>query len=148
MDENLIYVWAWLAIGLAWFWVAVWQWLVAKSSIDIIWKNPSLATFIAIVTILWIALVESAAIYWLVVAFSILWAEWLTWLKAIWAWLSIWLTWFSAWIWEWLVVSQVMESINRNPDKKNAILTYMILFVALIEVVAIYWLIIAFKILG
>ena len=61
--------------------------------------------------------------------------------------LAIWL----AWCWVWLaaghVISWAFEAIARNPKEKTKYLTFMILFVALIEVLAIYWFIIAFQIL-
>jgi F0F1-type ATP synthase membrane subunit c/vacuolar-type H+-ATPase subunit K len=37
--------------------------------------------------------------------------------------------------------------MNRNPEIKGKIMTFMVLFVALVEVTAIYGLIISFKIL-
>lgn len=146
--DWLIYVWAGLSIGISWIWVAIWQAILTHTSMIIMWKNPNLATFFLTITILWVALVESAAIYGLVVAFSIIWKSWLSWLAAIWAWLSIWITGFWAWYWEWKLISWAMEAINRNPENKAKIMAFMILFVALIEVIAIYWLIISFKIIG
>jgi hypothetical protein len=41
-----------------------------------------------------------------------------------------------------------MDSMNKSPEIKGKIMSFMVLFVALIEVVAIYWLIIAFKVLA
>jgi F0F1-type ATP synthase membrane subunit c/vacuolar-type H+-ATPase subunit K len=38
--------------------------------------------------------------------------------------------------------------MNRNPDNKNKSLVFMVLFLALVEVIAIYGLIIAFKVIG
>jgi F0F1-type ATP synthase membrane subunit c/vacuolar-type H+-ATPase subunit K len=38
--------------------------------------------------------------------------------------------------------------MNRNPENKGKIMAFMVLFLALIEVIAIYGLIVAFKILG
>jgi F0F1-type ATP synthase membrane subunit c/vacuolar-type H+-ATPase subunit K len=38
--------------------------------------------------------------------------------------------------------------MDRNPAIKGKIMTFMVLFVALVEVTAIYGLIIAFKIIG
>ena len=99
-------------------------------------------------TILWLALVESSAIYWLVVAFSILWKESITMLTAISAWLAVGIPWWIVWLVEWKLVSSSFDAMNRNPDNKWKVLSFMILFLALIEVIAIYWLIIAFQILG
>jgi len=146
--NELVYLWAGLAIALAWVWVAIWQSTLTHTSMIVMGKNPQLSTFFLTVTILWVALVESAAIYWLVVAFSILWKEGLSWLAAIWAWLSIWITGFWAWYWEGKLISGAMEAMNRNPENKGKVMAFMVLFVALIEVIAIYGLIIAFKIIG
>ncbi|HCY20623.1 TPA: hypothetical protein DIC40_01965 [Patescibacteria group bacterium] len=40
-----------------------------------------------------------------------------------------------------------MDALQRNPEAKNKIMTFMVLFVALVESSAIYALIVAFKIL-
>ncbi len=146
--NELIYVWAWCAIGLAWVWVAVGQGILAQKSMDVMGKNPKLTTFFLTVTILWVALVESAAIYGLVVAFSILAAEGLAWVAWLGAGLAIGFLGLWAWIWEGFLVWGALEAINRNPENKGKIMAFMVLFLALIEVVAIYGLIIAFKILG
>jgi len=146
--NELVYLWAGLAIGLAWVWVALWQSSLTHTSMVTMGKNPQLAGFLLIVTILWVALVESAAIYGLVVAFSILWSETISGMAAIWAWLSIWITGFGAGLWEGKLISGAMEAMNRNPENKNKIMAFMVLFAALIEVIAIYGLIIAFKIIG
>lgn len=141
-------IWAWLAVWLAWLWVWVWEWMLAQKAMYYIWKNFEMSGFLLTVTILWIALVESAAIYGLVVAFSIIWNEALEWLKAIWAWSAIGLAWLWAWVWEWILVWGAMDAMNRNPKNKNKTLVFMVLFLALVEVIAIYGLIIAFSILG
>lgn len=148
MQEFLNYVWPWLAVWLAWIWVAIWQWILAKSSMEVIWKKPSMATFFLTITILWIALVESAVIYWLVTAFQLFIAENIWLYSSIATWLAIWLTWFWAWVWEWMLVAWALSAMNRNPDIKWKIMAFMVLFVALIEVVAIYWLIISFNIIN
>jgi F0F1-type ATP synthase membrane subunit c/vacuolar-type H+-ATPase subunit K len=41
-----------------------------------------------------------------------------------------------------------MSAISRNPKIKGKLLTFMVLFVALVEVTAIYGLIISFRISG
>ena len=41
-----------------------------------------------------------------------------------------------------------MDAMNTAPESKGKIMAFMVLFVALIEVVAIYGLIISFKVLG
>mgnify|MGYP002641619658 CR=1 FL=1 len=144
---DLIYIGAWLAIWLSGLGVALGQWMLAKTSIEILGKNPKLASQLRIFTILWIALVESAAIYWFVVAYQILTVEDIASYTAIWAGLAIWIPAFWAWYWEWKLVSGAMIALNRNPENKNTVLQFMILFLALIEVVAIYGLIIAQKLI-
>ena len=104
-------------------------------------------TFLAFI-ILFLAFVESAAIYGLVVALSILGKDAAVWLAAVWAWAAIWLTWLWAWIWEWALVWWAMDAMSRNPENKNKILVFMVLFLALVEVIAIYGMIIAFSILS
>ncbi len=145
-----LYLWAWLAIGIAWLWVALWEALIAKKSLESMWKNPDLQWSFLVLTILWIALTESAAIYWLIVAFKILKLDPNTVSnvsKVIAAWLAIWIPWFWAWLWEWFLVTWAMEAILRNPDVKWKIMTYMVLFIALVESAAIYWLVIAMSLL-
>ncbi len=140
-------IWAWLAIWLAWLWVWIWEGFMASRSIWVISKRPNLWTFFLTVSILWIALVESAAIYWLIISMQIIWTE-VLWFAAIWAWLAIWLAWLWAWAWEWLLAWSSLDAIARNPKNKQKILTYMILWIALVESAAIYWLIIAFTVLA
>jgi F0F1-type ATP synthase membrane subunit c/vacuolar-type H+-ATPase subunit K len=122
--------------------------MLARTSITLMGKNPSLSNFFLVVTILWLAIVESIAIYGLLVALNILWQTGLDPSKALSAALAIWVTWFWVGLLEWPVVSAALESMNRNPATKWSVLAFMILFLALIEVVAIYGLIIANKILA
>lgn len=145
--DYLAYIWPGLAVWLSWLWVAIWEGLLAKKAIEIIWKNSKMTTFFLTVTILGIALVESAAIYGLVVAFQLLDMANLPLYSSVWAWLSIWLTWLGAWIWEWQLVAWALWAMERNPEIKNKIMTYMVLFIALVEVIAIYGLIISFQIM-
>jgi len=140
-------IWAWLAIGFAWLWVAIWQWKLALKAMEMMGKNPRMNTFFLTVTILWLALVESSAIYWLIVAFQILSKDAIDWLQAIWIWLAVWLAWLWVWIWEWELVWASIDAMNNNPDNKNRIMTYMILFLALVESAAIYGLVISFQML-
>ena len=146
--DQLVYTWAWLAIWLAWLWVGIGRWYLSEESMEIMWKNPVIIGFMLTVSILWVALVESAAIYALVVSFKILWATWLSWLASVWAWFAIWFAWLWAWIWEGLLIKWAINWINVNPEEKWKTLAFMVLFVALVEVVAIYWLLIAFKVIG
>lgn len=147
LNDSMIFLWAGLSIWLAWLWVGIWRWYLSEESLLIMWKNPKFISFLLTVSILWVALVESAAIYALIVSFQILSQEWLSALAWIWAWLAIWLTWLWAWVWEGLLIKWAMLWMNKTPEEKWKALAFMVLFVALVEVVAIYWLIIAFKII-
>mgnify|MGYP002477485114 CR=1 FL=1 len=139
---------AWLAIGLAWLWAWVWEWIMAKKAIMLIWEKPKLTNFLLTITILGIALVESAAIYGLIIAFNSMEANVVDSMVAVWAWLAVWLAWLWVWIGEWLMVSWAMEAMSIGRVNKSKILTYMILFIALVESAAIYGLIISFQILS
>ncbi len=112
-------------------------------------KSPKMATFFLTVTILGIALVESAVIYGLVVAFSLLDANSsLGLMSSIGAGLAIGLTGLGAGWGEGLLIAGALSAMERNPAIKGKIMTYMVLFVALVEVTAIYGLLVAFKIIG
>lgn len=148
MEMNLLTVGAGLAIGLSGLGVAMGQGTLAQKSIEVFGKNPKLFGSILVYTILGIALVESAVIYGLVVAFSILGNESLEGIKAVGAGLAIWLTAFGAGFGEGKLVAGAMDAMQRNPEAKGKILSLMVLFLALVEVVAIYGLIIAFQIMG
>ena len=99
-------------------------------------------------TILGIALVESAAIYGLIVAFNILKAPEISGTQAIGAGLAIGLTAFIAGYGEGKLVSGSLNAMNRNPEDKANVLQFMVLFLAMIEASAIYGLIIAQKIIS
>ena len=146
--DFLNYVWPGLAVWLAGIWVAIGQWILAKKAMEVMGNTPKMVTFYLTVTILGIALVESAVIYWLVVAFQLLGAEALPLWTSIGAGLAIWLTGMGAWIWEGQLIAGALGAMDRNPAIKGKIMTFMVLFVALVEVTAIYGLIIAFKIIG
>ncbi len=146
--DLLNYVWPGLAVWLAWVWVAIGQWILAKKAMEVMGKTPAMITFYLTVTILGIALVESAVIYWLVVAFQLLSSDALPLYTSIGAGLAIWLTGMGAWIWEGQLIAGALGAMDRNPAIKGKIMTFMVLFVALVEVTAIYGLIIAFKIIG
>lgn len=111
-------------------------------------KNPKLIGFLLTVSILGVALVESAAIYALIVAFQVLGAESIAPLAAVGAGVAIGLTGLGAGVGEGLLIKGAVNGINNAPENKGKILAFMVLFVALIEVVAIYGLIIAFQALG
>jgi F-type H+-transporting ATPase subunit c len=68
--------------------------------------------------------------------------------RAIGAWLAIGLAGLGAGYGEGMLVASAMDAILRNPQSKWKIMTFMILFLALVESVAIYGLIIAFQLLG
>ena len=148
MTDVLNYVWPGLAVGLAGIWVAIGQWILAKRAIEVIGKNPSMATFFLTVTILGIALVESAVIYWLVVAFQLIAAEGIGLYSSIGAGLAIGLAGLGAWFGEGQLIAWALSAMHRNPEIKAKIMTFMVLFVALVEVTAIYGLIIAFQIIA
>lgn len=140
-------LWSAFAIWFAALWVALGQGFFIYKAMKLIWKDPKLSGFFLTLTILGIALVESAAIYGLVVAYKLLSVEFVSGLAAIGPWLAIWLTGFWAWIWEWMLIQSAFVAINKAPDERNKIMTYMILFVALIETSAIYGIIVSFKIM-
>lgn len=147
-----LFIGAGLAIWLAWLGVWIWEGIVARKSLEIMWKNPELSGTFLVLTILWIALTESAAIYGLIIALNIAWLDPATttvtaW-QAIGAWLAVGAAWFGSWVWEGMLVAWAMESIYRNPALKGQIMTYMILFLALVESSAIYGLVIALQLLG
>lgn len=150
--EALYVLWAWLAIGLAWLGVGIWEGLVARKSLESMGKNPEMSNYFLVLTILGIALVESAAIYGLIIAFQILGLDPATTSVTAWqavaAWCAIWFAWLWAGIGEWSLVAGAMDATLRNPENKTKIMTFMILFLALVESVAIYGLIIAFQLLG
>ena len=145
-----IYIGAGLAIWLAGLWVGIWEWLIAKKSLEIMWKNPDLASSFLVITILWIALAESSAIYWLIIALQIIGLDpaVANSANAIWAGLAVWAAGAWSWLGEGLLITGAMEAIFRNPAMKGKIMTFMILFVALVESSAIYGLVIALSLLG
>jgi F-type H+-transporting ATPase subunit c len=104
-----------------------------------------------VLTILGIALVESAAIYGLIIALQIVnidAATGITAAQTLGAGFAIGLAGLGAGIGEGMLVANAMDSILRNPQMKTRIMTFMILFLALVESVAIYGLIVAFQLLG
>jgi len=111
---------------------------IARKSIDVLGKNPSLAGPLKSLTILGIALVESAAIYGLVVALLILFTAGLTNEQAIIAGSIIGGVGVFTCIYEARIVTQALDSILRNPEIEGEVRSNMILFVALVESAAIY----------
>ncbi len=144
---ELTVLWAALAIWLAWLWVSLWEGLIAKKSIEVFGKNPDLWWVLKPLTILGIALTESAAIYGLVVALLIMFAWDFTTAQGIAAGLSIGLVGFSAGLGEGWVAAQALESILRNPEVQWEIRSNMILYIAMVESAAIYALVVSLLIL-
>jgi F-type H+-transporting ATPase subunit c len=149
MDWNL--VWAALAIGVAWLGVTLWEGMVARAAIQAQGKNPELWGTFRSLTILGLALVESAAIYGLVVAILIMQKVGvdgfgpLQWLAAG---LAIALPGFAAGIGEAGIVVNTIKAILRNPSDAANLRTNMIIFIAIVESAAIYGLVTAILILN
>lgn len=145
-----LYLWAGLAIGLAGLGVGIGEGIIAKKSLEIMGKNPDLSSTFLVLTILGIALTESAAIYWLIIAFQIIGLDPTTiWPGvAIGAGLAVGAAGAGSGIWEWMLVAWAMDSIHRNPAIKGKIMWFMILFLALVESSAIYGLVIAMQLLA
>lgn len=147
MELNLAAIWVVFSIGLTWIWASLWQLQLTRIAMDTLWKNPKIGKEILIQTTVWITLIESIVIFWLLVAFKILGSPTIDYVTAISAWLSIWLTWFIVWLWEWKLMATSIESLNRNPENKNQVLMFMILFAALLESVVIFGLLVALSLL-
>lgn len=142
---------AWLAIGLWWIWAGIWEALIASSAMNASLRNPDMKSKFMIYMILFIALDETVAIYGLIIAFKILGMD----IEAVAdphsllsAWLAVWLPWLAVWIWEWLVARASVENMWKNPELITWFMTLTILWMALVESAAIYWLIVAFRLLG
>ena len=136
-----------IAIGLSGVWVAMGQWCLTNKSIEVLGQNAELESALRILTILWMALVESSVIYGFIVAFQLLSADWLTMLQSIWAGLAIWVTWMWVWYGQGKLVSGSMQSLFLNPRIKSKIMQFTILFIALVESAAIYGLVVSQKIM-
>lgn len=140
-----------LAAGIAWLGVTLWEAWVAKTAIEAQWKNPELGGTFRSITILGLALVESAAIYGLVAAILILQkvgVEWFDPMQGLAAALAIALPGFAAWVWEAAIVVNAIKAILRNPADAANIRTNMIIFIAIVESAAIYGLVTAILILN
>lgn len=147
MDQTLALIWAGLAMGLAWFGTVIGQWELSRVSMEILGRNPMHRSQLLIFTVLGIALVESGAIYGMIIAFKIINTANIDPMHAIAAGLAIGITAMWAGFWESKVVCGSLEAFNRNPENKAQVLQSMLLFLALAEVVSIYALIIAFQLL-
>lgn len=149
MDLN--FVWAALAIGVAGLWVTLGEGMVARAAIEAQGKNPELWWEFRSLTILGLALVESAAIYGLVVAILILQKvgiEWFGPTQGLAAGLAIALPGLAAGLWEAGIVVNAIRAILRNPSDAANIRTNMIIFIAIVESAAIYGLVTAILILN
>jgi F0F1-type ATP synthase membrane subunit c/vacuolar-type H+-ATPase subunit K len=145
-----LYIWAGLAVGLAGLGVGIGEGIIAKKSLEIMGKNPDLSGTFLVLTILGIALTESAAIYGLIIALQIIGLDPATAnaSAAIGAGAAVGAAGLGVGIGEGMLVSGAMESIRRNPAIKGKIMTFMVLFLALVESAAIYGLVIALSLLG
>lgn len=65
-------LWAGFAIGLAGLGACIGEGMLTGESLEVLWKHPKLWNKVLVFTILFLALIESAAIYGLIVAFSIM----------------------------------------------------------------------------
>lgn len=137
-----------LAVGLAGAGVAMGQGKLAGTSIEMMGKSPKMANTLMVYTILGVALVESAVIYGLVIAFQIMAVSGAAEANVIGAGLAIGLAGFGAGYGEGHIISAALVAMNRNPEAKDKILQFMVLFIALAETAAIYGLVIAFKLLN
>ncbi|NDK09266.1 ATP synthase F0 subunit C [Candidatus Gracilibacteria bacterium] len=147
MDISAMSMGAALAVGLSGLGVALGEAALARTSLEMMGKSPRLSGTMMIFTVLGIALVETAVIYGLVVAFSIIGSTAGD-ANLIGAGLVIGLTGFGAGLGEGMLLAKALEAVNRNPENKNQILQYMVLFAALVETSAIYGLTVALKLIG
>ena len=145
---TFIAIGAGLAIILATLGVTIGEGWITKASMKNLGVNPELQGTLMVMTILGVALVESCAIYWLIVAFKILGTEDISWVSSLTAGLTIGIPAMIVGIAEGGVARAAMDAVLRNPEAKGKIMTAMIIFIALIESCAIYGLIVAFSILG
>lgn len=140
-------LWALLAVVLTGLGATIGEAWIGVKSLDVFSKNPNLWGNLRSLTILGIALVESAAIYGLVVALLILFTTDITWVQAVAAGGTIGGVWVFTCLYEAKVVVQALDSILRNPEIEGEIRSNMILYVALVESAAIYALVTALLIL-
>ncbi len=148
MEINLVSIWIFLTIVLTWVWASIWQLQLTRAAMDTLWKNPKIWKALLIQTTVWITLIESIVIFWLMVSFTMLKnIDTLDYITSITAWLSIWIVGFIVWLWEWKLMATSIESLNRNPENKNQVLMFMILFAALLESIAIFALLVSLSLL-
>ena len=148
--STLGLVWAWLAVGLWWIWAGFWEALIWAAAMDAILRNPDFKWKIMIFMILFIALDETVAIYWLIIALQILWVDPASMANPhmyLAAWLAVGLPWLAVGIWEGYVAKTAVENMGKNPEISSTLMVLTILGMALVESAAIYWLVVAFDLL-
>ncbi len=134
-------LWAVIAVVATGISATISEALVAKDSLDALGKNPNIAAPLKWLTILGIALVESAAIYGLVVALLILFTGGISAMQAISAGSIIGGVGIFTCLCEAWIVRQAIATLLRNPETESEVKSNMILYVALVESAAIYGLV-------
>jgi len=148
--NTLGLLWAWLAVGLWGMWAAFWEVMIAAATMNSILRNPDMKGKLMTFMILFIALDETVAIYWLIVALQILGVDPVSMTDPhmfISAALAVWLPWIAVGIWEWYVAKTAVENMWKNPEISSILMVLTILWMALVESAAIYWLVVAFNLL-
>lgn len=131
-------------------WAAFWEVMIAAATMNSILRNPDMKGKLMTFMILFIALDETVAIYWLIVALQILGVDSASMTDPhvfISAALSVWLPWIAVGIWEWYVAKTAVENMWKNPEISSILMVLTILWMALVESAAIYWLVVAFNLL-
>jgi F-type H+-transporting ATPase subunit c len=146
--SSFVFIGAVIAIVLATAGVSIGEGRIAKTSMKNIGINPEIQGTLMLMTILGVALVESCAIYGLIIAFQIVGTENLTMGTSVNAGLAVGVPAMIVGLIEGGIARNAMDAVLRNPDAKGKIMLSMILFIALIESCAIYGLIVAYRILG
>lgn len=148
--NTLGLLWAWLAVGLWGIGAAFWEVMIAAATMNSILRNPDMKWKLMTFMILFIALDETVAIYWLIVALQILWVDSASMVNPhmfISAWLAVGLPWIAVGIWEGYVAKTAVENMGKNPEISSTLMVLTILGMALVESAAIYWLVVAFDLL-
>ena len=148
--NTLGLLWAWLAVGLWGIGAAFWEVMIAAATMNSILRNPDMKWKLMTFMILFIALDETVAIYWLIVALQILGVDPASMANPhmfISAWLAVGLPWIAVGIWEGYVAKTAVENMGKNPEISSTLMVLTILGMALVESAAIYWLVVAFDLL-
>ena len=149
--NTLGFLWAGLAVGLGGIGAGFWEAMIAASAMNAILRNPDLKGKLMTFMILFIALDETVAIYGLIVALQILWIDATIMTNPhmlIAAGLAVGLPWIAVWIGEWRVAKTSVENMWKNPELSSTFMVLTILGMALVESAAIYWLVVAFDLIG